>query len=151
MSAKTIFLIVALLSIPVGLFAADDPFVGSWKLNVGKSKYNPGPPPANPSNVTLKFEPTADGGMNVIINGRPRLEKYDGKPHPIEPEPGGPDAVSGKRINSNTMEIENWRMGKVVARLSRIVSKDGKTLTLKAKGTNAQGKPFDDVRVYDRQ
>jgi hypothetical protein len=29
----------------LALVAADNPFVGTWKLNVAKSKFSPGPPP----------------------------------------------------------------------------------------------------------
>jgi hypothetical protein len=33
----------------------------------------------------------------------------------------------------------------------RTVSKDGKTLTFKQKGTHANGTKYDNVSVYDRQ
>jgi hypothetical protein len=31
------------------------------------------------------------------------------------------------------------------------ISKDGKTMTLASKGTNAEGKPFESTMVYDRK
>ena len=63
MKLGTITLILAMLSISVALRAADDPFVGTWKLNLAKSKYNPGPPPKSGSN---RFEP-ASGGLKLIV------------------------------------------------------------------------------------
>jgi hypothetical protein len=35
--------------------------------------------------------------------------------------------------------------------LLRTVSKDGKKLTLSSKGTDAQGQPFFNVRVFERE
>ena len=37
---------------------ASDPRIGTWKLNVAKSKYSPGPPPQS---QTLKVEPSGQG------------------------------------------------------------------------------------------
>jgi hypothetical protein len=45
-----------------GLLCAADPIVGTWKLNLSKSKYNPGPPP---NAVTLTYEETADGTLKM--------------------------------------------------------------------------------------
>jgi len=38
---------------------ASDPRIGTWKLNVAKSKYSPGPAPQS---LTVKVEPSAQGG-----------------------------------------------------------------------------------------
>jgi FKBP-type peptidyl-prolyl cis-trans isomerase len=39
----------------------------------------------------------------------------------------------------------------VVGTVHRVVSKDGKTLTVHNKGTHADGKAFDDTLVFDKQ
>jgi hypothetical protein len=39
----------------------------------------------------------------------------------------------------------------VVQTSTRVVSKDGKTLTLTAKGTNAKGQAVNDVLVFDKR
>ena len=41
-----LYVVVGLLVTTSSLWAAD-PFVGTWKLNLAKSKYSPGPPPKN--------------------------------------------------------------------------------------------------------
>jgi ribosomal protein S18 len=41
--------------------------------------------------------------------------------------------------------------GKVVQTLTRVVSEDGKTMTVRVKGTNAQGQPVDNVAVREKQ
>ncbi len=38
---------------------ASDPRIGTWKLNVTKSKYSPGPAPQS---LTVKVEPSGQGG-----------------------------------------------------------------------------------------
>ena len=40
----------------------NDPRIGTWKLNVAKSKYSPGPAPQS---LTVKVEPSGQGGEKV--------------------------------------------------------------------------------------
>ncbi len=44
------------------LLAQSNPFVGTWKLNVAKSKYDPGPPPQSQTR-------TWDASGMVMVNG----------------------------------------------------------------------------------
>ena len=41
--------------------------------------------------------------------------------------------------------------GKVVTRNRKVVSSDGKVMTMTAAGTDAQGQPFTNVLVFDRR
>jgi len=61
------------------------------------------------------------------------------------------DTANAKRVDANTVETTLKRDGKVVGHSKRTVSKDGKTLTVVTKGTNANGDPFEVTLVYDRQ
>ena len=45
MPGRTYALVLAMLLVGLGLHAADDPLMGTWKLNLAKSKFQPGPPP----------------------------------------------------------------------------------------------------------
>ena len=47
------------------LLAQSNPFVGTWKLNVASSKYNPGPPPQSQTR-------TWDAAGMVMVNGSRR-------------------------------------------------------------------------------
>jgi len=76
--------------------------------------------------------------------------KYDGKDHPIAGNPDA-DSVSAKAIDSHTSDFTLKKDGKVVATVHRVVSADGKTLTVNNKGTHADGKSYDDTLVFDRQ
>jgi hypothetical protein len=90
-----------------------------------------------------------------ITDGQPtshsRIEIYDGRPHPIVGEDGSfgtepTDAISVRRIDSHTIEGENWFQGKVRASFTVVVSPDGKTLTKTVKGVK-KGVPYEEARV----
>jgi hypothetical protein len=133
-----------------------DPRVGTWKLNVEKSKYDPGPPPQS---QTLRIEPAGKGekvtSEVVSADGKRTTSVYtanfDGKDYPLSGSALGADNVALKRIDVRTTERTDKKEGKVVQTLRRVVSSDGKTMTVTGKGTNAEGKPFSNVVVFDKQ
>jgi len=135
---------------------ASDPRVGTWKLNVAKSKYNPGPAPQS---QTLTIEPVGKGekvtSEAVSADGKRTTTTYtanfDGKDYPLSGSLLGADKVSLKRINARTTERIDKKDGKPVMTLKRVVSQDGKTMTVTTKGTNAEGKPVNNVVVFDKQ
>jgi len=75
---------------------------------------------------------------------------YDGKDHPITGNPDG-DSGAGKAIDAHTSHFTLKRDGKVVGSVHRVVSADGKTLTVNNKGTHTDGKAYDDTLVFDKQ
>jgi hypothetical protein len=132
-----------------------DPRVGSWQLNIAKSKYDPGPAPTS---QTLKIEAVGKGetvtSEMVNADGSKTVTTYtaefDGKPHPVKGSPTA-DMVTLKRVDSHTSERTDTKDGKTVQTYHRVVSKDGKTMTVTIKGTNAQGKPFTNVAVFEKK
>ena len=134
---------------------AADPLVGTWKLNVAKSTYSPGPPQKS---GTVKFEAAGEGvkltaDIQDADGSATHTEytgNYDGKDNPITGSATA-DTVSLKRIDANTTERTDKKGGKVVATFTRKVSSDGKTLTVTHKGTNAQGKPVNNLLVLEKQ
>lgn len=151
---RYIKLAFALLGLAATLVAAD-PAIGTWKLDVAKSKYSPGPPPKS---ATITYEQTADSikrtGESVDADGKTTsfeyTAKYDGKDYPIT----GTDlydAITIKRINDQTAEATLKKSGKVVSHARRVVSKDGKVMTLTMTGTNPDGKKMHNVAVYEKQ
>ena len=81
--------------------------------------------------------------MHVTIN-------YDGKDSPITGNSDA-DTVAGKLIDARTSDFTMKKGGKVVGSVNRVVSADGKTLTVHNKGTHADGKAYDDTLVFDKQ
>jgi hypothetical protein len=149
-------LTIALLSIMffgAAAFAADA-VDGTWKLNVAKSKFSG----TAPKSGTRVYAESADGTtLDQKLVGADGKEAsmhvtltYDGKERPIT---GNPDADSGagKAIDAHTTDFTLKRGGKVVGSVHRVVSADGKTLTVNNKGTHTDGKTYDDTLVFDKQ
>jgi hypothetical protein len=134
---------------------ATNPRIGSWQNNIAKSKYDPGP---GPKSQTLKIEAAGEGekvtSETVTADGSKTTTEYtanyDGKPYPIKGSATA-DTVALKRVDSHTTERVDSRGGKTVQTFTRVVSKDGKTMTVTIKGTNAQGKPVHNVVVFERK
>ena len=149
-----ILLVVA--AVAATLWAADEALIGTWKLNLAKSKFTPGPPPKS---QTLKYEPSGANGIKrtndeVNAKGEPTHSVvayvFDGKDHPVAGSPTV-DTVVNRRMDVYTTERVQKKGGKVVNTLRRVVSRDGKTLTITEEGTDDQGKPFSEVTIYDKQ
>jgi hypothetical protein len=144
-----------LFAFAVSLRAADDPLIGTWKLNLAKSKYTGMDAPRS---QVYKYEANGPDGVkftNDTVNAdgtKVHAEyavKFDGKEVPVKGDPDR-DMTSNKRVDANTTGGANMLKGKEVSTFSRVVSKDGKTLTVSGKGTR-NGKPYNQVSVYDRQ
>jgi hypothetical protein len=128
---------------------------GTWKLNLEKSKFSPGP---SPKSMTIVYTPAGDS-MTITVDlvpptGDPQkwdmTAAYDGKDHPVTGNPLA-DSISMKRVNDTTGQSTFKKGGKVTAVNTRVLSADGKTLTISTKGTTADGKTRNDVAVYDKQ
>ena len=129
--------------------------IGTWKLNVEKSKYSPGPAPKS---ETVKIEVSGQGekgtAEGVNATGAPIMTQYtanyDGKDYPLTGSQNV-DMVSFKRIDARTTERTNKKGDKVLTTSTQVVSPDGKTMTTTTKGTNAQGQAVDNVTVWEKQ
>jgi len=134
---------------------AADPVVGTWVLNVAKSKFSPGPAPKS---QTRTYAAAADG-LDMTVTGtnadgsavsQKSSYKYDGKDYTISGS-ADYDSLSLKRVDDLTVESVQKKGGKAVGKTTRTVSKDGKVLTLTSKGTGASGTTYDNVMVFDRK
>jgi hypothetical protein len=128
--------------------------IGTWKLNVAKSKFSPGPAPKS---MTIVY--SAEGeGLKVVADLTPpegsaqhweMSGKYDGKDNPVTGNPLA-DTISFKKVDDRTGESTFKKAGKVTATNHRVLSADGKTLTITSKGVTADGKPRTDVQVFEK-
>jgi hypothetical protein len=139
-----------------GLLAqAADPLIGTWELNVAKSKFSPGPAAKSQTRI---YEAAGEGvkytARGIAADGKPTLVQYtasyDGKDYPITGQPDA-ETISLKKIDAYTTEATQKRAGKVVITVRREISKDGKTMTVTSKGTNAKGQALENVLVFDRK
>ena len=97
-----LFTAVAIMSASLSVGAqGSDRRMGTWKLNIAKSKYDPGPPPKN---QTIKYEPSA-GGFKFTSEGldaqgqathTETIAKLDGKDYPVSRPKGSPPGATSR-------------------------------------------------------
>ena len=154
MKARTLLLTLALCFVGVAVSFADNPNMGTWKLNEAKSKI----PPGFVKNTTVVYQAAGDS-VKVTTDGTDRNDnpshtewtgKFDGKDYPLTGDPAG-DSRSYKKIDDHTMALANKKDGKVVASGRIVISADSKSRTLHLIGTDAAGKKVTSSAVYDKQ
>jgi hypothetical protein len=132
-----------------------EPIVGTWKLDLVKSTYKPGPAPK--SSIVI-VEP-AGKGLKVAIDavnadGSPSKWGFttlrDGKEE--APVTGNPmfDVVTATRESATAGTNVYKKAGKVVMTTKAAISADGKTMTLTSTGTNPKGQAIHNVQIYTK-
>jgi hypothetical protein len=154
------FMAVLLVGLPAAAAAASgaDNSLGTWKLNVGKSKFTPEPLPYK--SLTMVRE-ASGGGVKTTVSAE-RIDhtrmnisytvKYDGTAVVVEGTGSPSDTISNVQLDANTFTSERKKPGGKYHTKGRfVVSNGGKTMTNTLSGTDADGKPMAATIVYDRQ
>jgi hypothetical protein len=134
---------------------AADASIGTWKLNVAKSTFKPGPPPvaetraynAQPNGVKTTVKTTWADRLTTTVE---YPANYDGKDYPVDGS-RDVDVVVLTRIDDFTSAATLKHFGKEIGVARRVVSPDGKTMTISYKGINTRGDQVDNVAVYVKQ
>jgi hypothetical protein len=143
-----------------GSLWAADPIIGTWKLNVAKSKFAPNQQKIPKSGTEVYREVEGDQIELTITrtaaDGSSVLSKFacpaqGGAAKTLQ---GGPEQATA--FVETLIEPGNWYVtamqnGKQVSWAHKTISKDGKTMTQTWKNMDAQGKPIVDIEVFDRQ
>ena len=154
MNLKTIELTLILCLFGAAFCFADDPQMGTWKLNEAKSKFATGAT----KNNTVVYEAAGDN-VKITADGTDKDGKsthnqwtgnFDGKDYPVTGDPTS-DMRSYKKIDDRTLKMTVKKDGKVTASGRIVVSADGKSRTVTTSGTNAEGKRVQNRVVYDKQ
>jgi 2',3'-cyclic-nucleotide 2'-phosphodiesterase (5'-nucleotidase family) len=149
--------VLAVLAITAVAALGADNSIGTWKVNVAKSKYTPAPFPVK--SLTSVREAAPDG-VKVTNTGErdgssinaSYTAKYDGSWATVTGTGSPYDSISIKQVNANTLTYEAKQTnGKYRASGRTVISSDGKTMTTKAKGTDANGAPMTLTLVYEKQ
>lgn len=152
----TILTIFAMVVGGTALAQSSDMEVGTWKLNVAKSKYKDG---RAPKRATHKIE-SAGAGIKTIVDGVSGdgtvrhyefTANYDGKDNPLVGNSANGDMIAFTRINATTTQAVTKHGGQIAVAMTLVVSSDAKTLTITSTGTNVFGQAVNNVSVYDRQ
>jgi hypothetical protein len=148
--------LVALAITSVAALGADNT-LGTWKCNVAKSTYTPGPMPIKSLTITRE---ASDGGVKHTTTGARTdgtavnasyTAKYDGKAVPVSGN-GQYDTIAIKQVNDNTLTDERKKTGGPYKATNRIViSNGGKIMTSTTKGTAADGKEFTQILIFEKQ
>jgi len=149
--------VLAVLAITAVAALGADNSIGTWKVNVAESKYTPAPFPVK--SLTSVREAAPDG-VKVTNTGErdgssinaSYTAKYDGSWATVTGTGSPYDSISIKQVNANTLTYEAKQTnGKYRASGRTVISSDGKTMTTKAKGTDANGAPMTLTLVYEKQ
>ena len=137
------------------LSVESDPVIGTWALNIAKSTFDA---PTLLKSQTVTFDSTADGirvssetiALNGNVNRSSYTARYDGKRYPISGSPNA-DSVSFARLDARTVERFDTKGNTFVGSVTRVLSQDGKTLTVMNKPVGPQGRMVGSMLVYDRR
>jgi hypothetical protein len=151
--------VIALSLVASGpLLAQSNPHVGTWNLNIAKSKYVNEEAPKSETRIVeaqgdgakVSFDGVAADGSRIAYS---YTTNYDGKESLVfgVGKPYGHDTIAVKRVNANTTTEILRKLGRVVGTMRTVVSKDGDVTTITVKGTNEQGQPTSTTTVWDKQ
>ena len=149
---------LAVLAITAVAVLGADNSIGTWKVNIAKSKYTPAPFPLK--SLTSVRE-AVSGGVKVTNTGERAdgsainasyTAKYDGSWTTVTGTGSPYDSISIKQANANTLTYEaKQTSGKYHTSGRTVVSSDGKTMTSTSKGTDANGAAMTLKLVYEKQ
>jgi hypothetical protein len=150
------FLIGLVTTFAAGMALAQgaDAVNGTWKLNVAKSKYSPGP---GPQSQTIVISGT-DAARKIVVDLTPasgaaghwEVSGGAGTELPVVGTNANADHYVFSRVDATTLVAQYMRDGKPTIKQTAVVSADSKTLTVTGTGTDAQGRTVNNVAVYDK-
>ena len=151
MRPRNILLILAFCLAGFVISMAQQPQMGSWKLNEAKSKF----PPNEGKNTMVVYESAGDN-IKVTVDGvddsgkpvhNEWTGKFDGKPYAITGDSTA-DMRAYTKVNDHKLTFTNTQGGKKTITGVVTVSADGKTRTVVTKGASGKGGA---TAVYDKQ
>jgi hypothetical protein len=155
---KSATLVAGLLVFMVQLTVAQNQlFVGTWKVDVAKSRYQPGP---GPKSEILRFEPSGEG-FKVSLDGvneqgpyhSEGTGKFDGIDVPVVATPARQArfTYAFRRIDDHTWDIVIKVNGERRILVHNVVSDDGKTMRGVSTAVTNQGQTTSQVVSYEKQ
>ena len=147
-------IILSALGVPACLAAQDEPFLGTWELNLAACSITRGAPPRIETIVNIA-EPGGFRSLLAVVGEKSTSVEihhynFDGNFHQTE----GSDLreLSFKRVDRNTIEQDTRRGGTITVHRHIELSRDGKKMTLTANGTTVSGQKYtNDIRVYEKK
>ncbi|MEP6920341.1 MAG: hypothetical protein ABI967_04385 [bacterium] len=154
MKGRVILLTLATLFASATVCSAQNPHMGTWKLNEAKSKFHAGAA----KNTTVVYEAAGDD-VKVIVDGvdaaggathNEWTGKFDGKSYAVTGDATS-DMRSYRKINNHTLALTGTKDGKVSLTGRITVTANGRTRTVTTTGTDSKGMRVTNKAVYDKQ
>jgi hypothetical protein len=154
MKGRVILLTLAALFASATVCLAQNPHMGTWKLNEAKSKFAPGAT----KNQTVIYEAAGDN-IKIIVDGvdaagtaihHEWTGKFDRKFYPVTGDPTS-DMRSYRKINNRTLLLTGKKDGKVTVTGRIVVTPNGRSRTITTTGTNDKGVKVTNRAVYDKE
>lgn len=151
---KNLFMLIVVAGALLSGTAFADPIIGTWKLNVAKSKFAPGGELTAGTRVY-----TESAGLYTLeqkLTGKDGKERsgkatYRNGQEVKQDSSDVADTTMAKKIDANTWDFDLKKGGKTVGHVHRVVSTDGKTLTVHNSGAQLSGAKGDETLIFDKQ
>lgn len=153
MRTKIIGLTLALSVAAAAVCFANNPTLGTWKLNESKSTFGDGA-----GKSTLVVWEKVPGQNKCTVDGTDAegkkthsewTGKLDGKDYPVTGDAQA-DTRSFKLDGTHKIDMVSKKDGKIVGEGTIVVAKDGKTRTVTTTMTNAKGEKVTSKLAYDK-
>jgi hypothetical protein len=154
MTIRRTVLTFVMLFVGLTICSAQNPSLGTWKLNEAKSKI----PAGSTKNVTVKYESAGDSIKATIdgVDGKGKpthtewTGKFDGKDYPVTGDTAS-DTRAIKQVDDHHYDLTVKKGGKATMTGKAVVSADGKSRTVTVSGMDSMGMKTEAVSVYDKQ
>ena len=150
-----------------------NPLIGTWKQNMEKSTYSPGPPPPKGTYAVRQYAAGEDGSivaitMNVDAQGLPSLgavaaANYDGREYVqytmatlatqlgSHISPRIDRTISYKPLDAYTVQIVQKQDDQIVTISTRTISVNGRTMTEQQDFTTGEGQRVHNLLIFEKQ
>src|SRR3954466_12198522 len=132
-----------------------DQLLGTWQLNVAKSRYAPGPGPVSETRTYTRGPNGVEGTIQRRFqDGRSErieyISEYD-REYPVMGT-SAYDHIQLKRLNSRMAEAVLSHAGRVYGTAQRVIAPDGKTMTitLRVESASAPGGNVINIALYEK-
>jgi hypothetical protein len=157
---QTTLLMAGLLAVllplsPIEAAENANPFAGIWNMSVARSRYPAG---GLPQSMTIHLEPSGNGehyrSEAKLENGTVSVveykAQYDERPVSVAGANGMMPPIALKRVDANTVVATYARPNELVATSRRVLSANGRTMTITTVSKGSDGNEITIVGVYLR-
>jgi hypothetical protein len=153
-------ILIAAVATAVSLHAAQAPqatsedyIIGTWQLDVAKSKYSPGPRPISETRTYSRGPNGIEGTIQRrFADGRSERIEYVAEYDREYPVMGAEqyDHILMKRLTARTAEAVLSHAGKVYGTARRVIDESGKMMTITFKREGSSGPAVNNTAFYEK-